>query len=54
MDINNFYSFGSKLRSSTIQVEIISLGDSTPIEIGVTPFDEIKLIKGEYDNFIFP
>jgi len=54
MKISDFYSFGSKYVSSTIQVGIISSGDSAPIEIGVTPFDEIKLIKGEYDNFVFP
>ncbi len=54
MNISEFYDFGSKYVSSTIQVEIISFGDLTPIEIGVTPFDEVKLIKGEYSNFIFP
>lgn len=51
MEINNFFSFSSKLSSSTYQVTAISLDK---VENQYFEFDEHKLIRGKYDGISLP
>ena len=51
MTNNNFFSFSSKLSSSTYQVSAISLDKNEDSE---STFDEHNLIKGVYDGISFP
>lgn len=51
MGIEKFYTFSSKLSSSTIQAHVISLSDK---EDSSGLFDQHRLIQGEYDGISFP
>ncbi|UII32805.1 hypothetical protein LVD17_03030 [Fulvivirga ulvae] len=55
MTIKDFFSFNSKLVSSTIQVSAVSLKDFSPIDPDKTyPYDENRLIQGDYTDISFP
>jgi predicted aspartyl protease len=55
MSIKDFYSFGSKLVSSTVQVHAVGLKEFFPVDPDKTyPYDENKLIRGDYTGISFP
>lgn len=55
MDIKDFYSFGSKLSSSTVQANPIGLKEFHPIDPNKRYlYDELRLIQGDYLNISFP
>ncbi len=55
MDIKDFYSFGSKLSSSTVQAHPIGLKEFHPIDPNKKYlYDELKLIRGDYSDISFP
>jgi len=51
MSIENFYTFSSKLSSSTVQAHAISLSDK---EDNTGLFDQHRLIQGVYNGISFP
>ncbi|MDQ0109558.1 hypothetical protein J2T02_004702 [Chitinophaga terrae (ex Kim and Jung 2007)] len=51
MSIEKFYTFSSKLSSSTVQAHPISLSDK---EDNAGLFDQHRLIQGVYDGIFFP
>lgn len=51
MEIKNFYSFGSKLSTSTFQAHAINLSEK---EDNAGLFDQHRLIQGVYDGISFP
>lgn len=51
MSIEKFYTFSSKLSSSTVQVHAISLSDK---EDNAGLFDQHRLIQGVYEGISFP
>lgn len=55
MSIKDFYSFGSKLVLSTVQVHAVGLKEFSPVDPDKTyPYDENKLIRGDYTDISFP
>ncbi|MEM0941183.1 MAG: DUF1629 domain-containing protein [Bacteroidota bacterium] len=55
MDIKDFYSFESKLVSSTVQVHPVGLKEFSPIDPDKSyPYDENRLIQGDYTGISFP
>ncbi|MEM0942127.1 MAG: DUF1629 domain-containing protein [Bacteroidota bacterium] len=55
MDIKDFYLFGSKLVSSTVQVHAVGLKEFSPIDPDKTySYDQNKLIQGDYIDISFP
>jgi hypothetical protein len=51
MSIKNFYTFSSKLSSSTVQAHAINLSDK---EDNTGLFDQHRLVQGVYDSISFP
>ncbi|MBX3102798.1 MAG: hypothetical protein KF690_09840 [Bacteroidetes bacterium] len=55
MNIKEFYSFGSKLSSSTLQVHPVGLKEFHPIDPNKRYlYDEDRLIQGDYTDISFP
>lgn len=55
MNIKDFYSFGSKLVSSTVQAHPVGLKQFSPIDPDKSYlYDEHRLIRGDYTDISFP